>query len=240
MNPINKLAIIYEDEHIIVCKKPAGVATQSRNVRVPDMETLIKKHLYCTSALKKEPYLAVIHRLDQPVSGILVFAKTPLAAKNLNQQLQSRGFGKHYKAVLTSNPPIELVNKPLIHYMKKDSSSNTSIICGSKDTLGKKASLTYQIIKNPTIEDLELFHHCNIPQDISSDDNFLTFVHIVLDTGRHHQIRVQMSHLGCPIWGDTKYGNTSPSSGKWEQIALCAYKLEFKHPITHKPLSYEL
>ncbi len=232
MNPANIPEIFFEDEHIIVCKKPAGTATQTKNSRALDMESLLKRHIYQNMSIKKEPYLAIIHRLDQPVSGILVFAKTPLAAKNLNLQLQKQGFGKHYKALLTKCPPANEASNLLIHYMKKDGRTNTSSICRKDDPSGKEARLHYEIINHPTDTDWALFDHCKI-EDIST----LTPVHVTLDTGRHHQIRVQMAHLGCPIWGDAKYGTVSHD---WKQIALCAYKLEFKHPITNKKMLYTL
>lgn len=231
------LTILFEDEHIIVCKKPAGTATQTRNTRTPDMESLIKRHLYRSATVKKEPYLAVIHRLDQPVSGILVFAKTPVAAKNLNQQLQNKGFSKHYKAILTTQPPEDLAKIPLVHYMKKDAANNISSICDPSDPLAKKASLSYEIINAPSEHDWDLFAHCKIAE---AELDAVSMVHIILDTGRHHQIRVQMSHLGCPIWGDSKYGTVDSAAGNWEQIALCAYGLVFTHPITKKKLTFEL
>lgn len=242
------LEIIYEDAHILVCKKPPGIATQSRNTRTPDIESLIKRHLYQNNAIKQEPYLAVIHRLDQPVSGLLVFAKTKIAASNLNKQLQAHGFGKHYKAVLTHQPPVTLANQPLIHYMKKDSTNNRSSICEPSDNSAKKAVLNYEIISTPSSCEWNLFSHCNI----SNLEN-VTMVHVTLETGRHHQIRLQMSHLGCPILGDTKYHLTSNSNctnntsvndhsvaNNWEHIALCAYRLDFKHPITKKNMSFSL
>lgn len=233
MNQKFPLEVLYEDDAIIVCKKPPGIATQSKNARQVDLESQVKRHLYQQAAVKKEPYLAVIHRLDQPVSGILVFAKTPYAAKELNTQLQKHGFGKHYKALLTHCPSKELEGKSLVHYMKKDGKTNTSHICPKSDSLANEARLQFQLITNPSEQDWKLFEHCNIVDYAS-----VTPVHITLDTGRHHQIRVQMSHIGCAIWGDSKYGTTT--STQWEQIALCAYKLEFQHPITKKALLFEL
>lgn len=230
------LEILYEDSHIIVCKKPAGIATQSNSLRTPDMEQLIQRHLYKTQ--KKEPYLAIIHRLDQPVSGILVFGKTPAAAKELNRQLQTKGFGKHYKALLTVEPPSALTNVPLVHYMKKNATTNMSSICNSDDPLGKKAVLTFQSCGSPQTYEKQLFKHCGI----TNFENLYS-VNIQLDTGRYHQIRLQMAHLGCPIWGDTKYGEhpmTLNPENKWVNIALCAYKLEFLHPITKKCLTFHL
>ena len=98
------LNILFEDSDIIVCEKPHGTATQSRRIGSPDMVNLIKRHIYETSSDKSEPYLAVIHRLDQPVRGILVFAKTPAAAKDLNRQLQNGDFGKYYLALTNGIP----------------------------------------------------------------------------------------------------------------------------------------
>ncbi len=232
MNQI-ALNILYEDTSIIVCKKNAGIATQTKQVRTPDLESLIKRHLYQAEAIKTEPYLAVIHRLDQPVSGILVFAKTPEAAKILNQQLQTKQFGKHYKALLTSPPPN--TSGKLINYMKKDGKNNTSQICSPEDPQGKKGILNYQIIATPCEEDWNLFEHCNI-----TDRKNVTYVQITLETGRHHQIRLQMATLGCSIWGDTKYGYCAEHADQWQNIALCAYKLEFNHPVTGLPLLFEL
>ena len=239
----NTLSIMYEDTDIIVCHKPAGIATQTKNPRELDMVDLIKRHLYknATQNMAQNssvaPYLAVIHRLDQPVSGILVFAKTPATAKELNQQLQSHGFGKHYKALLTHCPDMSLCNQPLVHYMKKDTKTNISSICTKNDPLSKKAILNFSIISSPTEEDFALFSHCNLSSDNLSILTPLTAVEITLETGRHHQIRVQMSHIGCPIFGDAKYGTVTQN---WEQIALCAYKLEFKHPTTKKRLRFLL
>ncbi|MFI3173298.1 MAG: RluA family pseudouridine synthase [Eubacteriales bacterium] len=226
----SKLQILFEDAHIIVCKKPAGIATQSKSTRGLDMESLIKRHIYQTSKIKQEPYLAVIHRLDQPVSGVLVFAKTPAAAKSLNQQLTSHGFGKHYIALLTKTPPPEYEGKPLINYLKKNNQTNSSHVSEKNDPLSKKAILQYTILSNPTSMEWSLFTHCEIPEAET-----VVPVAITLDTGRHHQIRVQMAHLGCPIWGDSKYGSTAES---WTNIALCAYRLAFHHPATKKRLEF--
>lgn len=205
------LNILYEDRDILVCEKPAGIATQSKRVGAPDMVSILKNHLH-QSAPNQQPYLAVIHRLDQPVTGLLVFGKTKKAAANLTQQLTTSGFGKHYLAVLTNTPGIEEAD--LVDYIVKDARTNTSRIC-TKDTPGaKEARLHYQIIQkgeNSSIAD------------------------ITLDTGRHHQIRVQMSHIGCPIQGDKKYG--APSTG---QLMLFAYRLTFRHPITGNLLSFQL
>lgn len=227
-----KIDIIYEDSELIVCVKPAGIPTQSKDIRTPDMETLLKTHLRKTSSEKQIPYLAVIHRLDQPVEGLLVFAKTANAAKALNRQLTTSGFGKYYRALLSHIP--EAPEATLEHFLVRDGRTNTSAVCSEDTPDAKRAALHYKIIK--TIGD----------QAVAD---------IKLDTGRHHQIRVQMSAIGCPIVGDTKYGaptashsctgisnSRRPASSRREsrKIELYACCLSFIHPKTKKPMQFEL
>lgn len=211
--------ILYEDAYIIVCHKPAKTAVQTNRSGMQDMESLLKNYLYKNMEVKKEPYLAVIHRLDQPVEGILVFAKTPEAAKELNRQLQSSGFGKYYKAVLCGIPCKE--EGHLCDYMKKDGKTNTSRIVDKSEKDAKKAVLDYKV-------------------EEKNEEKNLALVRIKLDTGRHHQIRVQMAHMGCPIFGDTKYNPKMNEDKKWKQIALCACQLEFLHPKTKKKMKFEI
>ena len=208
------LNILYEDSHIIVCYKPAGIPTQTAKLGTPDMVSMLKNHL-------KGGYVAVIHRLDQPVEGVLVFAKTPVAAKELNKQLQSDDFGKYYKTVLWGIPKEEQAT--LEDYLVKDGKTNTSRVCQPSEKDAKKAILSYEVIGNT-----------------KDDDKDISLVKVKLGTGRHHQIRVQMSNMGCPIWGDTKY-NTSPiQDRRFRQVALCAYRLEFVHPKNKKKMEFEI
>lgn len=211
------LHILFEDDYIIVCYKPAGIPTQTAKLGAADMVSLLKNYLYKSQKVKKEPYVAVIHRLDQPVEGVLVFAKTPFAAKELNKGMQQgAGFGKYYKAVLCGIPAKE--SGRLENCLVKDGKTNTSKVCGTTEKDAKKAILNYEVLSK-------------------EDDKCL--VKVKLETGRHHQIRVQMAHIGCPIWGDTKYG--VQEEGKiWKQIALCAYQLEFVHPKTKKKMVFEI
>lgn len=215
MHPEIDSLIIYEDAHIIVCHKPAGVPTQTARIGTPDMVSMLKVHLAASS--KGEPYLAVIHRLDQPVEGLLVFARTPAAARELNRQLTASGFGKYYRAVVHGVPePAEGI---LENYMVKDGRTNTSRICDKNTPGAKPARLHYQVEK------------------ISEDpDPAVSLIRIKLDTGRHHQIRVQMAHTGHPLAGDRKYGDRK-STGP---LKLCACRLEFIHPATHKNMMFEL
>ncbi|MGO5053219.1 RluA family pseudouridine synthase [Lachnospiraceae bacterium LCP25S3_G4] len=213
---MNTCNILYEDNHIIVCHKKAGIATQSGHIGTPDMVSILKNYLSHNPQIKGEPYLAVIHRLDQPVEGLLVFGKTPFAAKALNQQLQTYGFGKYYYAQLCSMPPNP--SGHLEHYMVKNTRTNASHICNQDTPGAKKAILDYEVVE-------------------SSDT---PLVKIQLQTGRHHQIRVQMSYLGCPILGDTKYNASVQTTTNWTPIRLCAYHLIFKHPKTQREMAFTL
>lgn len=208
------LHILYEDEHVIVCYKPAGIPTQTKKLGEQDMESILKNYL-------KGDYVAVIHRLDQPVEGLLVFAKTPFAAKELNKGLQGAGFGKHYKAVLWGVPAKEKAT--LEDYLVKDGRTNTSRVCVPSEKDAKKAVLLYEVIATG-----------------KDDGKDISLVKVKLDTGRHHQIRVQMANMECPIWGDAKYNTMEVQDRKFRQIALCAYQLEFIHPKTKKQMEFEI
>lgn len=213
MNMRHELEILFEDPHIIVCFKPHGTATQSRKSGVPDMEHMILNHLAATGS---RPYLAVIHRLDQPVSGILVFAKTPAAARELNRQLTGGNFGKEYLALTDGIPPAK--DGELNDYMVKDGRTNTSRIC-SKETPGAKlAALHYRILASGSKQSL---------------------LEVKLKTGRHHQIRLQLANMGCPIAGDTKYNPAAQKAGTWQTLKLCAHRLSFRHPVTGKQMQFQ-
>ena len=209
--------ILYEDADIIVCYKPSGVPTQTSKLGQQDMVSILKNYLYRSQEIKKEPYLAVVHRLDQPVEGLLVFGKTQAAAKELSKSMQGDNFGKYYKAVLRNLPKDK--QGILEDYLIKDGKTNTSRIADKNEKDAKKAVLYYEVL------------------EILDEKRIL--VKVKLQTGRHHQIRVQMAHIGCPIWGDTKYGMSQFSEGKWQTIALCAYRLEIEHPRTKEKLVFE-
>ncbi len=221
MNDSKTPNIIYEDRDIIVCRKPAGTPTQSRQIGIPDMVSILKNHLAeqgraadrnrTEKPPSPAPYLAVIHRLDQPVDGLLVFAKTPAAARELNRQLNTSDFGKYYIALVEGIPQPK--DGCLENFLVKDGRSNTSRVCPENTPGARHAKLHYHVT------------------DIM-DGN--AFVEIRLDTGRHHQIRVQMSHCGHPLAGDKKYGSTLHSP----RLCLCAYRLAFRHPADHRPMEF--
>lgn len=210
--------ILYEDEYLLVCHKLPRIATQTSRIGEKDMVSLLKNYLYQHAAKKQEPYLAVIHRLDQMVEGLLVFGKTPFAAKELNRQLQQKGFGKEYRAVICQVPPQP--KGTLTDYMVKDKRSNTSRICSESEMGAKRAVLHYEVKEER--------------------ENGTAVLHICLETGRHHQIRVQLSNIGCGIMGDAKYNAGNYERKKWDKIALCAYRLSFTHPKTKKEMVFEL
>lgn len=250
------LKIVFEDEQIIVCYKPAGIPTQTSKLGEQDMVSLLKNYFYKKQAedkqggritvahpqaKRKEPYVAVIHRLDQPVEGLLVFAKTPFAAQELSKQVQNAGFGKYYKAVLWGVPRESFGT--LEDYLVKDGRTNTSRVCDKNEKDAKKAVLHYEVLAVSKEEG----KYCQANEEneyFSSKDivtsRGLSLVKIKLATGRHHQIRVQMANMGCPIWGDAKYNTAPIQDRRFRQIALCAYKLEFVHPKTKTPMEFEI
>lgn len=212
------IVIQYEDADILVCKKASGIPTQTAKTGSRDVVSILKNYLFQQSENRQAPYLAVIHRLDQPVEGLLVFAKTPFAAKELSRHLQMSGFGKEYLAKV-EGVPVEKTGR-LEDYLVKDAASNTSSVTTKENPKAKRAVLDYEV--------LEVF-----------PENNRSLVKIRLETGRHHQIRVQMAHAGHPLVGDTKYNPSACTQGRWQNIALCAYRLAFAHPRTKKEMIFE-
>ena len=206
--------ILYENRELLVCHKPAGMPVQSRRIGTLDMENALLTYL----SRKGEPlYLAVIHRLDQPVEGILVFGKNKKAAARLSSQMQAGHMEKYYLAVVCGVP--ERKSGRLEDWMIKEKTGNKSRIAEEKEKGSKKAILEYKVLK---------------------EEGNLALVEIHLFTGRHHQIRVQMAHAGYPLWGDTKYNPEIMQEKEWRQLALCAYKLSFSHPETGKRMKFEI
>ncbi len=252
------LHILYEDADLIICEKPHGVPTQTKKIGMPDMASMIKNHT-------ASPYLAVIHRLDQPVRGILVFAKTSFAAKALNRELQNSGFGKYYRA-LTASAPKE-PQGTLENYLYKDGRTNTSHICSQNTPGARFARLSYRLVteepflflpsvkypaassgasnlKRPRERDLrpprQSSRSCQHDFDPLPAGIKGTELEIRLDTGRHHQIRLQLASIGCPIIGDQKYGPSHAQSAHHATLKLCAYRLDFTHPRTNKKMNFQL
>ena len=203
--------IIYEDSHICVCHKPSGLAVQNASFGRKDLESILKTY-YFEQTGKPAPYLGIVHRLDQPVQGLVIFARNPKSAASLSAQVQDGRMKKYYHAVTCGIP--EKDSDRLIHYLKKNGKNNLSEVVSSKTVGAKKAELQYRILNK-------------------KDE--LALAEIELFTGRHHQIRVQMAANGTPLYGDQKY---NPNAQKGEMIALCAHRLQFIHPATGKKMEF--
>lgn len=203
--------IRYEDKDIFVCYKPAGLAVQSARMGQMDMESLLKNY-EASKNPGQMPFVGVVHRLDQPVEGLLVFGKNKKATAKLNQNLAQEGLGKKYLAVVHG---IVTEKGRLEDYLKKDVRQNASSVVQKGTSQSKKAVLSYEPLQTKDL---------------------MTLVEIEIDTGRHHQIRVQMSHAGMPLAGDKKYGREDGI----DHVALCAHKIVFPHPITGKKMKFEI
>lgn len=220
--------ILYEDSDLIVCIKPAGIASQNERSLQPAITDLLKQHLAKQNEKKGTPYLGVVHRLDKPVGGVMVYAKTKSAAASLSKQISSNQIKKHYYAILSAAPPAPFAT--LTDYLLHDKKNNCSFISEASNPEAKLAELSYRIIDQ-----------ISFMQETPALT--LTLVDILLKTGRHHQIRVQFSNLGCPLYGDSKYNSSFPSSSSLLQktppnIALYSYCLEFIHPKTGKTMKF--
>ena len=240
---MGKPDIIYEDNDIIVCYKPAGIATQTRHIGQQDMESFIRNY---RAAKNEPPYVGIVHRLDQPVEGVMVFAKNQKAAASLSRQIKEHTTEKYYRAASrgqgVSGTAVEEEEAwhTLTDYISFDKRTNTSKITSEKDRLAKKAVLQYRVIS------------VTPDRDSSQNECIRTEFDIKLLTGRHHQIRLQLANIGYPLIGDTKYGKpasnnsgTGSKSGRTcggvrEQLALCSYKIVFDHPATGERMTFEL
>ncbi len=210
------LNVIYEDNHVIVVEKPCNTPSQADNTNDIDMLTLVKQYIKEKYNKPGEVYLGLVHRLDRPVGGIMVFAKTSKAASRLSEAIRVKDFSKKYLAVVDGT--LENKKGSYENYLYKDEALNKSRVV-SKDKKGAKLSkLTYEVIEEGCLE----------------NNRKVSLVKINLETGRHHQIRVQFSNARHPLIGDQKYGKTEPGV----QIALWAYELEFKHPTKDEILKF--
>ena len=203
--------ILYEDNHIIVVNKQAGILSQSNGTNEKDMLTLIKSYLKHKYNKPGNVYLGLVHRLDRMTSGVMVFAKTSKAASRLSEQIRNKMFKKEYICIVSGRLP---KNKDiLIDYMYKNEKEKKSYIVTENN--GKKAMLEYNVLKY-------------------NKENNVSLLHIKLHTGRFHQIRTQLSNIGNPIIGDIKYGNIKYKN----RILLHAYKISFIHPTTKENLEF--
>lgn len=205
--------IIYEDNHILVINKQAGQLVQGDKTGDIPLFELIKEFIKERDRKPGNVYLGLVHRIDRPTSGLVIYAKTSKALSRLVAMVKNREIKKTYWAIV----PKEFIPQSgrLVHFLKKNEKNNKSIVFPKPTEGAKEAILTYSIIQ--TLDNYQLLE-------------------IDLETGRHHQIRAQLSKIGIPIKGDLKYG--SPRSNHRDGgISLHARKLEFTHPVTKERLS---
>lgn len=225
-----QIEILFEDNDIIVCHKMAGVAVQSKSYANPDMESMLKNMLARREGAKKPVELYVIHRLDQPVEGIIVFAKSKKAAASLSKQVQSDGgMNKTYKAVVLGEFPEVEKEGELRNYLIKDSKNKCAVIVDANNKDAKEAVLEYKVLET---------------KKVLEDTVPISLVEIHLQTGRFHQIRAQFSNVDHPLIGDRRYFNENSSKLSQElsvkNVALCATSLTFKHPVSGKKMEFKV
>lgn len=212
---MQKLNVLYEDNHVIVVEKIVNIPSQADKTGDVDMLSIIKDYLKEKYNKPGNVYLGLVHRLDRPVGGVMVFAKTSKAASRLSEEVRAKEFKKKYLVI--ANGKFESKSGTLEDYLLKNQAKNMSRVVKEGTKNSKLASLDYEVIKyNPDLD--------------------LSVLRINLHTGRHHQIRVQLSSRNHSIYGDQKYGGR----GHGKQICLWAYSLEFVHPVTKKEMKFEL
>ena len=210
---MQNLKVIFEDNHIIVVQKPVNIPSQGDKTGDEDMLTIIKEYIKQKYNKPGNVYLGLIHRLDRPVGGVMVFAKTSKAAARLSEQVRNKEFKKTYLAIVDGK--LEKSEAVLENYLLKNERTNTSKVVTEGTKNAKYAKLEYEVIKY-------------------NEETNLSLVKVKLHTGRHHQIRLQFSNIGHSLYGDQKYG----TRGKGKQICLWAYELTIKHPITKQEMTF--
>ena len=214
--------ILFEDNHLLVAVKPAGVLSQSDMTQSPDMLTLLKAYLVEKYNKPGEAYLGLLHRLDRPVRGVMVFAKTSKCAGRISEQIRNRTVKKKYRAIVYG--AFEKDKGEIRSYLLKNSKTNLVDVFDTKEKAPKDAKecfLEYEVIGQGRI--------AGVPVSLLSVD---------LHTGRSHQIRAQLSSIGHPIVGDRKYGK-GPNRFSGD-ILLESYHLEVDHPVSRERMVFEI
>jgi len=202
--------IVYEDNHIIIVNKLPGELSQSDYTRDLSLVDKVKNYIKTKYQKPGNVYLGLVNRLDRPTSGLVIFSKTSKSLIRMNKLIKERKIKKIYHAVTEKSP--EPKKGTLINFLKKNQAKNKSFVVDKNELKSKKAILHYTLIKNL---------------------NKYFLIEIILETGRHHQIRSQLANIGCIIKGDVKYG--AKRANKDKSICLHAKSIEFIHPITkHK------
>ena len=208
----DNLEVLFEDNHLVIVNKKAGDIVQGDKTGDKPLSEVVKEYIKEKYNKPGEVFLGVVHRLDRPTSGVIIFARTSKALERLNKMLRDKKINKTYWAVVKNTPTKE--KETLINFLKKNPKNNKSSAFNKETEGSKKAILHYQVLKKL--------------------DNY-SLLEIDLETGRHHQIRTQLSNIGFPIKGDLKYGfNRSNKDGS---IHLHARKIEFIHPVSKELIS---
>jgi len=223
------IPIVYEDNHLLVVEKPPNILCQGDKTGDPDMLTLLKQDLKTRYNKPGNVYLGLVQRLDRPVGGVMVFARTSKAAARLSEQIRNKTFLKTYIALVHGRPAEE--KGTLVHYLVKDNRTNKVSVVDKEVPKAKEAILDYTVV---------------------TTQQGLSLVKINLHTGRPHQIRVQFATLGHPLLGDYRYGpktkqTSRKQADKLEPFGLWSFKISCLHPITKErlhfnslPVNYEL
>lgn len=207
------LNVLYEDNHVIVVIKPQNVPTQEDESKDVDMLSMVKGYVKEKYNKPGNVYIGLVHRLDRPTGGVMVFARTSKAASRLGEQIKNGEMLKKYLAVVEGKPRQE--SGKLVNYLAKNEKTNTVAVVPQLTHNAKYAELKYKTL----------------------DSNEKTsLIDVDLITGRSHQIRVQMKYIGCPLVGDAKYGKSSAN----RKIALWSYYLKFEHPVTKKSMVFKV
>ncbi len=210
---MEKLKVLYEDNHIIVVEKIVNIPSQADKTNDVDMLTIVKDYIKKKYNKPGEVYLGLVHRLDRPVGGVMVFARTSKAASRLSEQVRNKELKKQYLAIVDGK--MEEEKDILKDFLLKNEKNNLSKVVDEKNKYAKYAELDYEVLK------------------YDSEIN-LSVVKVNLHTGRHHQIRVQFASRNHSLYGDQKYG----IRGRGKQICLWAYSLTLKHPITKEEMTF--
>ena len=213
---MEELTILHEDNHIIVALKPQNVPSCEDSSGDADMLSIIKDYIKVTYRKTGNVYLGLVHRLDRPTGGVMVFAKSSKAAARLSEQMRNGDFEKRYYAVLVGRPKEEKAT--LKNYMKKNAVNNMVYVCTPTETGAKYAELDYKVLEY-------------------NEEKGLSLAEVRLHTGRSHQIRVQMNANGTPVYGDMRYGGDKAKKGF---LALWAYYLSFTHPVSKERMVFRI
>lgn len=206
--------VLYEDNHLLIVEKPVNIAVQEDASKDMDLLNMLKNYIKEKYNKPGDVYLGLVHRLDRPVGGVMVFARTSKAASRLSNELRKHQIYRKYKAIIRGSLPKK--QGELVDYLYKDRKKNIVSVVSSKNKEGKKAILEYKVL--------------------GKKDN-LSMLEVELKTGRSHQIRVQLSNQGTPLYGDQKYGQHVNKHG--QQIALWASSLSVKHPTKDEIITVE-